>query len=656
MGEKGFFKIPELKSFKGRLRFWFTCLIVFIVLGVSLPGVIFGRGQLYENAVIELDKTMDSYQILIESWISEKLLDIEAISQLPPIRSHDSDEIKAAIDIIGKNNDDFAEITFVNKNGVYEVPTIPELVGVSIKDRIYYKKAKEGETFVTDILIERRTDRPIIKVSAPVYDDEWEFNGLILGSIAIQTINDIMSGYQDMDREIFLVNRNGMLITNSRQGKMEEYIDTAIIKQAIAGNEVGDFYSNLDGEEVLGDYRWIHDNQWLLIGEIKKSVVFESFYRIGMAYFIILLFIIIVGYMLMIKISDRVEQPIKNVLEGTRRIGEGEWGFRLNSYSEREAEEFKELKANFNHMADLIEEYIHSQERFQLIAEFSSDMITIHDLEGKYLYISPAGREILQYNEEEIVGSDYSIFIHPDDREMLATKHKELLKTGGGVRTYRIQRKDGDYIWFESSIKYLQEKSKGEQKIIVISRNITERKLVEEKLKQANELLLELSAKDGLTKAWNRRTFDNRIQEEWERAQKNKYHLGLVMVDIDYFKNYNDYYGHQAGDDCLKQVTSLIQEAVKRSSDWVCRYGGEEFIVILPNTDENGAKIVAENIRKTIEKSKIPHEGSLICDYLTVSVGTAAIVPTKHCTVEGLIEKADEALYRAKSSGRNRVC
>ena len=245
-----------------------------------------------------------------------------------------------------------------------------------------------------------------------------------------------------------------------------------------------------------------------------------------------------------------------------------------------------------------------SEERFRLLAEYSSDLITMHDVTGKYLYASPACKEILQYESEEIVGQDSYSFIHPDDRKFVNENHQAIFETGYVVSTYRIRRKDGEYVWFESSSKLLNGLHASEQKLIVVSRNINERKLVEQRLQEANEILQHLSNIDGLTGVSNRRAFDERLEMEWNRGRRNSTPLSFLMIDIDNFKAYNDTYGHQGGDGCLKQVASTINETLGRTTDLLCRYGGEEFCVILPETDVNGAKIVGEKIRVAIERFK----------------------------------------------------
>lgn len=233
--------------------------------------------------------------------------------------------------------------------------------------------------------------------------------------------------------------------------------------------------------------------------------------------------------------------------------------------------------------------------------------------------------------------------------------YKTLINSGYTVITFRIQQKDGEYIWFESSIKSLPTNDQKDIQIYVVSRNITERKTAEENLEKANKLLHDLSTKDGLTGIWNRRSFDERLEREWKQAMTNLSPISLIMPDIDFFKAFNDFYGHQAGDDCLRKVATRIDEVVKKSGYLAFRYGGEEFSVILPNTYIDEAKQIAENIRKAIEQLKIEHEKSTTSNFVTVSLGTNTIIATEGVVMSQLIKDADKALYKAKESGRNNV-
>lgn len=175
-----------------------------------------------------------------------------------------------------------------------------------------------------------------------------------------------------------------------------------------------------------------------------------------------------------------------------------------------------------------------------------------------------------------------------------------------------------------------------------------------QQLELANQELHRLVTVDGLTQVANRRRFDEYLLQEWRRLAREQAPLSLIMCDVDFFKLYNDTYGHQAGDECLIQVASAIEKSIKRPADLVARYGGEEFAVILPNTDAAGATCVAEEIRIAIKALEIPHCTSRVSDRVTISLGVATIVPFPAFSPEMLIDAADRALYQAKDRGRDR--
>lgn len=174
-------------------------------------------------------------------------------------------------------------------------------------------------------------------------------------------------------------------------------------------------------------------------------------------------------------------------------------------------------------------------------------------------------------------------------------------------------------------------------------------------LKLQRDMLRELSMIDTLTRIPNRRRLDEMFLSEWKRAMRQNHPFSLAIIDIDHFKIYNDTYGHPAGDECLRLVASELSDVLRRSGDFVARYGGEEFVVLLPGTDLAGASSVAETMRQCVKKLEIEHENSPVCNHVTISVGVACMVPCSDNTSEGLLKAADDALYLAKNSGRDRV-
>ena len=175
------------------------------------------------------------------------------------------------------------------------------------------------------------------------------------------------------------------------------------------------------------------------------------------------------------------------------------------------------------------------------------------------------------------------------------------------------------------------------------------------KLNEAYELIRSQAVTDDLTGIPNRRSFLDRTRTEFNRSQRNKYALSVIMIDIDHFKSYNDTYGHERGDECLKKVALAIQKTLKRPSDFCARYGGEEFIVVLPYTTQEGALFIAEEIRAAVKNLGIQHEKSSPAGIVSISLGVATAGNTLSISYEDLIRQSDKALYLAKEKGRNRV-
>lgn len=209
-----------------------------------------------------------------------------------------------------------------------------------------------------------------------------------------------------------------------------------------------------------------------------------------------------------------------------------------------------------------------------------------------------------------------------------------------------------DYLYKPVSEVVLGAKIRAMQRIIQMRTSLV---VMTRQLDTANQELKRLSASDGLTGIANRRFFDESLTREWRHARRNKSSLALIMCDVDHFKLYNDNYGHQAGDDCLRQVARCICSVMDRSTDIVARYGGEEFVVVLPDTRIGGVLVVAEKIRHAIHSMNMPHSASAFAR-VTLSIGIAAMVPEAENPPQELIEHADRALYRAKHEGRDRVC
>ena len=175
-------------------------------------------------------------------------------------------------------------------------------------------------------------------------------------------------------------------------------------------------------------------------------------------------------------------------------------------------------------------------------------------------------------------------------------------------------------------------------------------------MKRQADLLRQWVYIDGLTGVCNRRYFDERLQVEWDRAARSKGTLSVALVDVDLFKRFNDHYGHQAGDDCLRRVAATMKACIKRPADLIARYGGEEFVLLLPDTDASGALQLANQLRQRILDQKIEHAGSDVGPLLTISIGVCTMLPSRDSNAGNLLREADAQLYLAKSHGRNQAC
>jgi diguanylate cyclase (GGDEF)-like protein/PAS domain S-box-containing protein len=232
--------------------------------------------------------------------------------------------------------------------------------------------------------------------------------------------------------------------------------------------------------------------------------------------------------------------------------------------------------------------------------------------------------------------------------ELLELKMEDFLSSRDLVegKEARYRKKDGTLVDVQTTRAALY--YSGRPATLVMVRDITERKLYEKALER-------LSTMDGLTGIANRRHFDEFLDREWRRAARDKGKLSLVMCDIDFFKRYNDTYGHQKGDECLEKVAGVLNGTINRPGDLVARYGGEEFAVVLPDTDREGATRVAQTLQAKIEAMGLPHESSTVNKVVTISLGVATVSPAPGSSPGTLVAAADQALYQAKHTGRNRV-
>ncbi|MDB5702475.1 MAG: sensor diguanylate cyclase [Sphingomonadales bacterium] len=287
-----------------------------------------------------------------------------------------------------------------------------------------------------------------------------------------------------------------------------------------------------------------------------------------------------------------------------------------------------------------------------LIAEHSSDVIARVRSDMTFNYISPSAERLFLRPVRDTLGHHVTEFILPDDLPLLADASKRIAQGEPDITvTLRVIRGDGSLIWVEVAsrlITDLENEDQGDRAVIM--RDVSDRKALEDELRA-------MAMKDGLTGLANRRAFDEALLTEWKRTVREKSQMSLILIDIDNFKIFNDAYGHQVGDDCLRAVAAALQPLGKRPGDLVARYGGEELAIILSGSGSVAAEALGERARSAVEQLGIP-QGDKAGGVVTISVGAATALARDGGSAEmpqTLLSSSDRALYLAKNAGRNCV-
>lgn len=627
------------------------------------------------EVVSNLQETIRLQQLFIDNWFEKRAENIDYLANLPSVKAGDKERMKVALQTFVDKQKEFAAIVFINKHGITEIDTSAK-PGVNLSDRQYFKEGEKGNHYISEVLIGRTSGQPIVIFSSPVFDKEHEFMGVVFGSVRLMTIDMIMKQFHFGETgETYLVDQEGLMLTESRytpqllaEGKITENprmkmkVNTEIYYRAVAGLPVLDEYVNYRGEKVFGTYKWINHNKWLIIGEIDAREMYAHFYRLLTMMSVVVGIVIIVAFFIIRQLGKQIEYPLRYVLHGAKVIEHGNYAYQVDQgVINDSALEMRELCQAYNHMAEALRKNLglleESEDRYRSLIENMKEVVSQTDANGAWTFLNPAWTEITGFSIEESIGKNFLDYVHPEDRERHKKIFQQLIEQKKGFCRHEVRylRKAGGFCWVEISVQVVVGSNEEVTSISGTLLDITERKQAEEKMKEVNDMLWQLSIMDGLTGIANRRHFDQKLAEEWARGARSAEPLSLIMLDIDHFKLYNDTYGHQGGDDCLRKVAFTLKEAVNRPGDMAARYGGEEFAIILPDTDQKGALEVAEKIRDRIEELEIPHIASKVKDIVTISVGAATIMPTPFLEPSVLISFADKALYQSKENGRNQV-
>ena len=373
---------------------------------------------------------------------------------------------------------------------------------------------------------------------------------------------------------------------------------------------------------------------------------------------------------LMISISTSITCVIQKSLELHYTNNE-----LLNSYKRANEALFEVMKKNKQKEQKLQE----SETFLKSIFETANDGILTTDSKGTILAINHAVERDFGYTEQEMLGNNINMIMIDNmglrhDRYMQEYIENEktalvgrMLDVTGKAKNGKLfpveitvsETHIGDNRYFTGIIRDTTQRKEQDTLMFNIMQELAEAKLeleeVNSQLQNHNIALTELSEHDSLTGLHNRRYLSKAFKHEWLRHQRNKTPISVILMDIDFFKRFNDSYGHQAGDICLKQIADELIKMIARPADFIARYGGEEFIAVLPETNLEGATLIAERMQRAVENLKIEHNDSSVANHVTISAGVSSIFPARHNNFDEIIKAADEALYAAKHSGRNCV-
>ncbi|ELP5730525.1 diguanylate cyclase [Vibrio vulnificus] len=293
----------------------------------------------------------------------------------------------------------------------------------------------------------------------------------------------------------------------------------------------------------------------------------------------------------------------------------------------------------------------------QNILEASPDPIGIFNENLVYQACNkPFVRSLGIAEVSDLIGKRLEDVVPDEMYRRLSESDSKILHEGKSLRYIdKVLDSNGEYAWYDVVKSPFRDPASNTNGVLIMARDISERYLAEQKLEEANLELEKLSFMDSLTQVSNRRRFDEQLNTLWYHHAREKLPLAIMLCDIDFFKEFNDKYGHQAGDETLLKVAQVFSKVVSRSSDCVARYGGEEFAFLLPNTTSEGASKVAEKIHTFIAEMAIAHSGSKIAECVTISIGLVSYIPSSEDLPEMGVALADSALYQAKSDGRNRT-
>ncbi|RYB02539.1 diguanylate cyclase domain-containing protein [Lichenibacterium ramalinae] len=573
-----------------------------------------GEGNLRKALSQDIARSLETYDLSMQA-----VADGVAEPELPRLSPRLQDMVLYDRSALGR---DLGALLVVDATGKVLRSSLPAAVGTDVAGRDFFvaqRDAADRGLFVGAPFRRGSEGEEVVGLSRRLHTPDGSFAGIVAGTIRLSYFRDLFSKADiGPHGAITLVRRDGICLMRMPSATScfgRSFAASPNFRAYIAGGSA--LFTGTaanDGVRRIYDFGTVGDLPLVLSVALAEDDVFAPWRAKAMALAVALTTLCAAAAML---------------------------GFALSRQIRRTAAAERDSSA--------------SEDQYRLLADHALDIIMRLDRALRRSYVSPAVRAVLGYAPEDLVGSTPRGIIHPDDWSSVLNVIAAAQETGGSAEaTYRLRHRDGHYLWMEGRYNSVP----GDGGFIVLLRDVTQRKAAEERLAALNAELAAVASSDALTGLANRRRFDAALAEEAGRAARDGTPLSLLMLDVDRFKLYNDAFGHPEGDACLRAVADALLTVVRRPSDLVARYGGEEVAVLLPGTDAAGSLRVAERCRAAVAALKRPHPGNAACGgVVTVSLGCATLDAGDGAPADAaaLVSLADARLYEAKRTGRDRV-
>ncbi len=646
-------------------------LIVGVIFGCLLTAFLYYSEISKARAVIS--RTNQGVALFIDGYFAEivntvKVLDgKEEIREAMTLGPKARQSILADYRAIRQANRHIAYIYSAYENGLLLINDYTPPAGYDPTTRPWYRAAlaTRPETSICLPYQEAKTKEWLVSTSRALQQADGGYGGVVAVDCSIDQVMKLIAQPGDYGSEFsFVLDRSGKVIMPPDQSLLGKAPPER--PEFLPPHGKGDLTYRVGQVSYLAHASLSPATGWTVVTAVEKREILRPIiWQVLLMLGLIGVIAGAVGFVQSILLGRLLSRPlvelsrkIKATIAGEELAGE-EYIYPNNEFGimAREIGQLAEKALSAKAL-----ELQASEEIYKTILMASPDDITIADLSGRIIMVSMAATKIFGYALEEAPGMSVMDFIVPEDHERAQANIVRMIRENyHGPNEYRAIRKDRSRFDIEVNNALIRDQQGKPVRMVLIVRDITSRKKAErqiqelvQQLKIERDLYHSNSLTDSLTGLANRRYFDNALRAEFARHQRLGSQLSLIMMDVDYFKKYNDHYGHLAGDECLRELARTLKSVGARAQDIVARYGGEEFAVILPDTDDQGALVLAERIRESVLMLGLPHTESDISEFVTISLGIASVADRHLTDGAQLVALADQAMYKAKNSGRNR--